>query len=92
MCSHKSTFQRYVTELRNKNLTYKQKRGILSHLKAEKGILSRTVDVLKTVEKQCKRQLDAVESAQGVSGYWETMNKLEKVSYDVTLHLTLAQT
>lgn len=73
-------FQRYVTELRNKNLTYKQKRGILSHLKAEKGILSRTVDVLKTVEKQCKRQLDAVEAAQGVSGYWETMNKLEKVS------------
>nr|VZI36818.1 unnamed protein product [Spirometra erinaceieuropaei] len=73
-------FQRYVTELRNKNLAYKQKRGILSHLKAEKGILSRTVDVLKTTEKQCKRQLDAVEAAQGVSGYWETMNKLEKVS------------
>ncbi|VDD74704.1 unnamed protein product [Mesocestoides corti] len=70
----------YVTALRTKNATYKEKRALLINLRAEKGILSRTVDLLKEVERQAKRKLDSVEASQGMSGYWDTMAKLEKVS------------
>uniref|UniRef100_A0A5K3EWF1 Intraflagellar transport protein 81 homolog n=1 Tax=Mesocestoides corti TaxID=53468 RepID=A0A5K3EWF1_MESCO len=73
-------FQSYVTALRTKNATYKEKRALLINLRAEKGILSRTVDLLKEVERQAKRKLDSVEASQGMSGYWDTMAKLEKVS------------
>lgn len=69
-----------MSSLRNKNLTYKQKRAALSNLRAEKGILNRTLDILKGIEKQARRKLDSAEASQGMSGYWDTMAKLERVN------------
>ena len=42
-------FKRYVGLLREKSLSYKQKRADLSDLKAEYGVLERTLEVLKYV-------------------------------------------
>jgi intraflagellar transport protein 81 len=42
-------FKQYVNLLREKSLTYKQKRADLSDLKAEYGVLERTLEVLKYV-------------------------------------------
>lgn len=52
---------------------------MLNNLKAERGILTRTLDILKDVTRQTKKKLDAAEAMQGMSGYWDTMTKLEKV-------------
>jgi intraflagellar transport protein 81 len=43
-------FKQYVNLLREKSLNYKQKRADLSDLKAEYGVLERTLEVLKYVE------------------------------------------
>ncbi|VDP98185.1 unnamed protein product [Trichobilharzia regenti] len=72
-------FQRYVAKLRSKNTIYKQKRAQLSELRAEKGILTRTVELLRNEESEAKKLLSETESAQGISGYWETQTNLEKV-------------
>jgi intraflagellar transport protein 81 len=42
-------FKQYVNLLREKSLNYKQKRADLSDLKAEYGVLERTLEVLKYV-------------------------------------------
>jgi hypothetical protein len=42
-------FKQYVNLLREKSLSYKQKRADLSDLKAEYGVLERTLEVLKYV-------------------------------------------
>ncbi|CAL8097387.1 unnamed protein product [Calicophoron daubneyi] len=73
-------FQRYVAKLRSKNTVYKQKRSQISELRAERSILTRTVERLKQEEAEAKRSLAATEAAQGISGYWETQSTLEKVS------------
>ncbi|THD24680.1 Intraflagellar transport protein 81 [Fasciola hepatica] len=73
-------FQRYVAKLRSKNTVYKQKRAQLSELRAERGILIRTVERLKAEEAETKKGLASSEAAQGISGYWETQSNLEKVS------------
>ncbi|OON22646.1 hypothetical protein X801_01449 [Opisthorchis viverrini] len=73
-------FQRYVAKLRSKNTVYKQKRSQLSELRAERSILTRTVERLRAEEAEAKRVLAATEASQGISGYWETQNSLEKVS------------
>ncbi|KAG5452709.1 Intraflagellar transport protein 81 [Clonorchis sinensis] len=73
-------FQRYVAKLRSKNTVYKEKRSQLSELRAERSILTRTVERLRAEEAEAKRVLAATEASQGISGYWETQNNLEKVS------------
>jgi intraflagellar transport protein 81 len=40
-------FKKYVNLLREKSITYKQKRAELSDLKAEYGVLERTLEVLR---------------------------------------------
>ena len=44
-------FKRYVSLLREKSLTYKEQRAELSDLKAEYGVLERTLEVLRYVRK-----------------------------------------
>ncbi|VDP88509.1 unnamed protein product [Echinostoma caproni] len=73
-------FQRYVAKLRSKNTVYKQKRAQLSELRAERGILTRTIERLRAEETEAKNGLASTEAAQGISGYWETQSTLEKVS------------
>ncbi|VDO91262.1 unnamed protein product, partial [Schistosoma curassoni] len=72
-------FQRYVAKLRSKNTIYKQKRAQLSELRAEKGILSRTVEILRNEENEMKTLLANAESEHGTSGCWETQTNLGKV-------------
>ena len=55
-------FKRYVNSLRGKSNTYKKRRAEISDIKAEIGVLSRTVEVLhsrqsaleQTVSEACK--------------------------------------
>ncbi|CAH8872973.1 unnamed protein product [Trichobilharzia szidati] len=84
-CLKAEEFQRYVAKLRSKNTIYKQKRAQLSELRAEKGILTRTVELLRNEESEAKKLLSETESAQGISGYWETQTNLEKVSEQMSL-------
>ncbi|VEL26941.1 unnamed protein product [Protopolystoma xenopodis] len=73
-------FQRYVALIRNKNTQYKQLRSQLNELRAEKGILTWTLDRLRSEEAEAEKALRASETAQGISGYWETQAGLEKTS------------
>jgi intraflagellar transport protein 81 len=45
-------FKRYVSELRGKSTTYKRKKGELSSLMVEHGVLSRTQDILQNLENE----------------------------------------
>ncbi|CAH8645789.1 unnamed protein product [Schistosoma mattheei] len=77
-CLKTDEFQRYVAKLRSKNTIYKQKRAQLSELRAEKGILSRTVEILRNEENEMKTLLANAESEHGTNGYWETQTNLGK--------------
>lgn len=41
-------FKRYVTKLRARSSVYKRQRAELAQVKAEGGVLARTLDILKT--------------------------------------------
>ncbi|CAH8671538.1 unnamed protein product [Schistosoma bovis] len=84
-CLKTDEFQRYVAKLRSKNTIYKQKRAQLSELRAEKGILSRTVEILRNEENEMKTLLANAESEHGTSGYWETQANLGKISEEMSL-------
>ncbi|CAH8596109.1 unnamed protein product [Schistosoma turkestanicum] len=79
-------FQQYVAKLRSKNTIYKQKRAQLNELRAEKGILSRTVEILRNEENEMKTLLANAESEHGTSGaYWEAQTNLGKVSEQMSM-------
>ncbi|CAH8630420.1 unnamed protein product [Heterobilharzia americana] len=84
-CLKADDFQRYVTKLRSKNTIYKQKRAQLNELRAEKGILTRTVELLRSEESEAKKLLAETESEQGISGFWENQTNLGKVSEHMSL-------
>ncbi|CAI2735355.1 unnamed protein product [Schistosoma spindalis] len=84
-CLKTDEFQRYVAKLRSKNTIYKQKRAQLSELRAEKGILSRTVEILRNEENEMKTLLANAESEHGTGGYWETQTNLGKISEEISL-------
>ncbi|CAH8678665.1 Intraflagellar transport protein 81 [Schistosoma haematobium] len=84
-CLKTDEFQRYVAKLRSKNTIYKQKRAQLSELRAEKGILSRTVEILRNEENEMKTLLANAESEHGTSGCWETQTNLGKISEEMSL-------
>ncbi|CAH8670399.1 unnamed protein product [Schistosoma margrebowiei] len=84
-CLKTDEFQQYVAKLRSKNTIYKQKRAQLSELRAEKGILSRTIEILRNEENEMKTLLANAESEHGTSGYWETQTNLGKISEEMSL-------
>ncbi|CAH8682348.1 unnamed protein product [Schistosoma rodhaini] len=84
-CLKTDEFQRYVAKLRSKNTVYKQKRAQLSELRAEKGILSRTIEILRNEENEIKTSLDNGESEHGISSYWETQTDLGKISEQMSM-------
>lgn len=59
---------------------YKQRRAELNDLKAEYGILSRTLEILRAQEGGLTENLDRIETQQGVKGFRETRDLLEKIS------------
>ncbi len=50
-------FKRYVNKLRSKSTVYKKKRQMLSELRAEIGVLSRTQEILKQKDEKVNRHL-----------------------------------
>ncbi|TNN13981.1 Intraflagellar transport protein 81 [Schistosoma japonicum] len=84
-CLKSDEFQRYVAKLRSKNTIYKQKRAELSELRAEKGILSRTVEVLRNEENDVKTLLANTDSTQITGDYLENQANLSKISKQMSM-------
>lgn len=73
-------FKRYVNKLRSKSTVYKKKRQEIAEQRAEYGVLSRTEEILRQRDDNINKQLEIMENKQGVSGYRQTQDELEKVS------------
>lgn len=73
-------FKKFVAKLRVSNNTYKQKKGELSALKAEYGVLARTEEILKSRDENLQDLLVLLEEKKGVHGYREAQESLEHVS------------
>ncbi|XP_067948195.1 intraflagellar transport protein 81 homolog [Watersipora subatra] len=73
-------FRAYVNRLRSKSTIYKKRRQVLQDLRAESGVVSRTMEILKSRDSHINQHLEALEAKKGVSGYRDTQEELEKVS------------
>ncbi|KAJ7330649.1 Intraflagellar transport protein 81 [Desmophyllum pertusum] len=74
-------FKRYVNKLRGRvQFTRRKGKRCLAELRAEYGVLARTEEILKGKDDSFQDQLSNLESKQGVSGFHETQEELEKVS------------
>ncbi|XP_051524579.1 intraflagellar transport protein 81 homolog isoform X2 [Myxocyprinus asiaticus] len=73
-------FKRYVAKMRGKSSTYKKKRQEMFELKMEYGVLQRTEEILKEQHTAGQQQLQSLEAQQGISGYSDTQEELERVS------------
>jgi intraflagellar transport protein 81 len=73
-------FQKYAEGLKVKAKQYKKLKGELSSVVAEKGILSRTEDILKTRHGDQTEFLAQLEKSRGISGAASMQDTLEEVS------------
>lgn len=73
-------YMRFVNKLRAKSNSHKKKKLELEEMRAEHGVLSRTEEILSSRLGLVDQQLSALETDQGVAGYRETQEQLEKVS------------
>jgi intraflagellar transport protein 81 len=73
-------FKRYVTKLRGRSSVYKRNRAELSALKAEAGVLTRTVEILRARDEAISRRLAVEEAQKGVSGFRAAEERMEQVS------------
>mmetsp|Transcript_10773 Transcript_10773/g.26382 ORF Transcript_10773/g.26382 Transcript_10773/m.26382 type:complete len:672 (+) Transcript_10773:79-2094(+) len=73
-------FVRYAEGLKLKAKQHKRLKGELNTIMAEKGILQRTEDILKTRHGDQTKFLEELERKQGVEGAAELQDKLEQVS------------
>ncbi|CAG2053694.1 unnamed protein product [Timema podura] len=75
-------FKRYVNKLRGRSSLYKRHRAELLALKAESGVLTRTIELLQTRNESVRQGLSAEEMRHGVSGFQVARQKLEQVSVE----------
>jgi intraflagellar transport protein 81 len=73
-------FDKYVAKLRLKSQEYKKKKAELAEMRAENEILEKTETVLKSRCQNVHESLSELEEREGVAGYRETQEELEKVS------------
>lgn len=73
-------FRKYIEHLRVISTIYKQKKGEMSALRAEFGVLSRTEEILKSKDENVQDLLSFMEKKKGVSGYKTTQDDLEQAS------------
>ncbi len=73
-------FKDYAEKLKDKAKTYKSLKGKLSSVIAEKGILSRTEDLLKHKHGDHSEFLAKLEQDKGISGAASLQDRLEDVS------------
>eukprot|EP00762_Andalucia_godoyi_P004057 ANDGO_06339.mRNA.1 Intraflagellar transport protein 81 len=70
----------YVAQMRNKSAIYKKKKAELGVFQTENGVLSRTVDILKSRDTKLNEYLDEVASKKGVQGFQHVREDLDRVS------------
>ena len=73
-------FKRMVAKLRPLHKTYQRKKGELSLLKAESGVLARTEEILKSRDENMQELVALLEEKKGVKGYVQAQETLEQVS------------
>ena len=73
-------FKRYVGELRTITVDYRAKKLKLSALKAECGVLDRTVEILKSRDENVLELMKLLEMKKGVHGYRSTQDAIENAS------------
>ena len=73
-------FKRMVNKLRPMHKTYQNKKGELSLLKAECGVLARTEEILKSRDENTQELVALLEEKKGVRGYVQAQETLEQVS------------
>jgi len=72
--------KKYVAKMRALNTVYKQKKGEISAIVAETGVLARTGGILQGREQQVKETMASVAEEKGVAGFLDTRETIEKVS------------
>jgi len=72
--------QKYGESLKGKVKVFKKKKGELSSIIAERGILARTEEILKTRHGDQTEFLASLERQRGVEGAFDLQSKLEEVS------------
>ena len=82
-------FQKYAEGLKGKAKQYKKLKGELSSVVAEKGILSRTEDILKTRHGDQSQFLSQLEKDKGISGAASLQDRLEEVYICLHVHVYL---
>ena len=73
-------FKHYVAKLRTISVEYRAKKTKLSALKAECGVLDRSVEILKSRDEKTQELLDVLEMKKGVHGYRNTQDAIEDAS------------
>ena len=71
--------QKYLASLRAKSQEYKKKKAEIADIRTESGILEKTETVLKSRCRAVQDSLADMEEKEGVAGYRETQEELEKV-------------
>ncbi|CAN9512707.1 unnamed protein product [Ophioblennius macclurei] len=69
-----------VGRLRSKGTVYKKNRLQIAQLRAEYGVLQRTVEILKQRHEAVQEKLRSLEAEKGISGYSNTQDELENTS------------
>ena len=72
-------FKRYVNSLRGKSNAYKKKRAEMSDLRAEYGVLTRTMDILVAKNERLQQSLSKLESERGITGFRDTQSNLAAI-------------
>ncbi|XP_063245204.1 intraflagellar transport protein 81 homolog isoform X4 [Bacillus rossius redtenbacheri] len=75
-------FKRYVNKLRGRSCVYKRQRAELLALRAEAGVLARTLEVLQARSRAAVQGLSLIEEQHGVAGYHSTEQRLDEVSQE----------
>lgn len=73
-------FKHYVSKLRNISVEYRIKKSQVSALKAECGVLDRTVEILKSRDENTQELMELLEKKKGVHGYRSTQDAIEDAS------------
>ncbi len=77
--SRPNDLKNYINSLRGKSNTYKRKKAELGELRAEYGVLSRTLELMLAKNERLQQSLATLESERGISGFREAKSNLAAV-------------
>eukprot|EP01083_Nonionella_stella_P160885 526273_1 len=73
--------KKYIQDLTAKTQKYKELKVLYQDSKSELEVLCKTVETLKSKDENVQELLDEMEQQKGVSGFQDTQEKIEKVSF-----------